>query len=573
MVLRRVALKRLVTFDRLEDRRLLALTMSGTAFSAAQEQTFSGQVATVYDTDLSNTPTSFNSVQINWGDGQTTAGQIVGPLVVPGVFQVTGSHAYAAAGSYSTLISVSTTSGADASAAGTANISAPPFLVAVNTISTAPGTPLDQIVATFIAPNSPATLPASSSAIINWGDGQTTVGMIGGGPGAFTVTGQYTYTTAGTYTTSVTVALANGSTSTGTGQANIAYPSPYTPTSNLIVIPAYQPIDNGTLATFTGATGQTAADFTASINWGDGSTTPASVVSDPTMSGVFDVNGTHTYTNPGTYPIAIMVSDQIGNPFSITTTATVTTADLSGSTPPLTGGLDDVISNGPLAANGFTNTNRPTFSGTATPFSTVQLYARHFNADAELPLGEAVTSANGQWSLTVSPLAVGKWIFTATETPPGGYPSSMITLTNQNEGTVVYIDLSPKLVRWISHGEKAPAHPGKAVVVTPRCRSRRVRDTTPFEARRNRPRTRSELRGSRPLVVEDSPQLLGRDVAAAQDQSDGLAGEFLAPCHRGGDGRRARPFGDQLRGLDDQADGRGDLLVIDEHHLVDQAGE
>ena len=68
-----------------------------------------------------------------------------------------------------------------------------------------------------------------------------------------------------------------------------------------------------------------------------------------------------------------------------------------------TGGLTVSIANGPFSSSGYTNTNRPTFSGTATPFATVQLYARYLNIDSQLPLGEAVAGANGQWTLTTGP--------------------------------------------------------------------------------------------------------------------------------------------------------------------------
>jgi hypothetical protein len=96
------------------------------------------------------------------------------------------------------------------------------------------------------------------------------------------------------------------------------------------------------------------------------------------------------------------------------------------------GGLANLISNGPHAANGFTNTNWPTFSGTAAPFAVVQLYARRFNVDAQLPLGLAVAGASGQWSLTTGPLAHGIDIVTATVRATGGYPSSLMTLRNAN---------------------------------------------------------------------------------------------------------------------------------------------
>jgi hypothetical protein len=53
----------------------------------------------------------------------------------------------------------------------------------------------------------------------------------------------------------------------------------------------------------------------------------------------------------------------------------------------------------------------------------------------------------------------GTYTITATVTIPGGYPSQMMTLQNSNDSQLVYIDLSPALVRWLSHGQKAiPQH-------------------------------------------------------------------------------------------------------------------
>ena len=44
-------------------------------------------------------------------------------------------------------------------------------------------------------------------------------------------------------------------------------------------------------------------------------------------------------------------------------------------------------------------------------------------------------------------------------------------------------------------------------------------------------------------MVEHAPQLLDRDIAAAEDQADGLAGKLVAPGHSG-DRRRAGALGD-----------------------------
>ncbi len=69
-----------------------------------------------------------------------------------------------------------------------------------------------------------------------------------------------------------------------------------------------------TVATFTDPGQSTAAQFTVTINWGDG-TTPSTVT--PTQPGgpgtVFFVTGTHTYTSAGAYPIVVTVIDTAYN--------------------------------------------------------------------------------------------------------------------------------------------------------------------------------------------------------------------------------------------------------------------
>lgn len=142
MSLRRDVLKRRVAFDHLESRQLLTLTMTPVHITATQNSTFTGAVASLLDSNLNASPSDFNnppgSVQIDWGDGQTTSGQVVGPLL-PGVFEVDGSHNYAQAGTFSTLIAVSDSSGHQASTAGSASVASQPFVINVNTISGAPG--------------------------------------------------------------------------------------------------------------------------------------------------------------------------------------------------------------------------------------------------------------------------------------------------------------------------------------------------------------------------------------------------------------------------------------------------
>ena len=88
------------------------------------------------------------------------------------------------------------------------------------------------------------------------------------------------------------------------------------------------------------------------------------------------------------------------------------------------GGLDLSAANGPYVSMGYTNTNQPTFSGMALPFSIVQLYAHPFGVDIQEPLGETVTNNIGQWSLTAGPLLAGTYNISAIVIPPAGPPSA-----------------------------------------------------------------------------------------------------------------------------------------------------
>ncbi|MGH7138851.1 MAG: Kelch repeat-containing protein, partial [Pirellulales bacterium] len=73
----------------------------------------------------------------------------------------------------------------------------------------------------------------------------------------------------------------------------------------------------GKVASFTDSyPGAQASDLTASIAWGNGATSTGTVTSDG--KGGFDVTGTQTYAVAGAYPIAVTVSDNLGNVLAIT---------------------------------------------------------------------------------------------------------------------------------------------------------------------------------------------------------------------------------------------------------------
>jgi len=429
---------------------MLSLVLAATSISAVQGQAFNGPVATLFDTDLTAEPSDFTA-RISWGNGQQqTTGQVVGTLL-PGVFQVDGTYTYPAGGAFTTQISVTDNSGQNAVASGSAAVVsavASQLTIAANAVTGTAGQALSNVtVATFIDPN-PSDTAADFKALIEWGDGHSSPGSVvpvPGGPNHFTVTGSNTYASPGTFATTITVvgvgSVPGGST---TGTANISAPSGFL-TGQSIVGPAGQLLNNVVVATISDpVTTDTENLFTAMISWGDGQATQGMVTGN---SGKFNITGSHTYTTPGSFPITVTLANQAGKTYSTSSTATIQNAETNVS---FTGGLAPIPGNGPNAAEGYTNTNRPTFSGTALPYSTVQLFARPSSLDVNEPLGYAIASTTGQWSLATGPLADGIYNVTAIVTPPGGYPGPVQPLANN--GRVVIDTVAPKVVGIANSG-------------------------------------------------------------------------------------------------------------------------
>ncbi len=70
---------------------------------------------------------------------------------------------------------------------------------------------------------------------------------------------------------------------------------------------------NGAVASFVdGTPSATQANFTSTIDWGDGTGPTPGTVSGPT-GGPFTVSGTHTYSSPGAYAVNVSLSDTVDN--------------------------------------------------------------------------------------------------------------------------------------------------------------------------------------------------------------------------------------------------------------------
>jgi hypothetical protein len=315
------------------------ITISGTATAteadvlAAMGDNVSGsqgtplnnvQVATFTTTYTANVASDF-AANIDWGDGTVTQGTVSGSS---GSFTVDGTHTYTAPGTDTFTVSVFDADGtASASANGTATIAARTLTGTMVLNSATEGTALanSTTVATFTDTINSDTASDFTATIV-WGDGATTAGTVVGSNGSFTVQGGHTYPDEGSDPASVTLThTADSASATVSGSVAVAEADVLAGHGTSFKASTHRPF-SGVVATFTDTdTANVAGDFTASINWGDGTVTAGTVSGG---SGSFSVSGTHQYAHPGHDNITVTLSDDA--PGTATATANSTANVSSG---------------------------------------------------------------------------------------------------------------------------------------------------------------------------------------------------------------------------------------------------
>jgi hypothetical protein len=256
-------------------------------------------LATFMDTDPLGTTTDYTAT-VNWGDGTPTVSAMIAEPAGPGLpFDVSQAailgHTYAEEGKYVTTIVISDAGGSKTIVNGAVDVADAPLTSAG--LPTPPiipeGTQFSGAVATF-SDLDPAGTPSDYTATITWGDGITTLGtIVPGTPGLFNVLGTHTFEE-GTYTVSVVIADAGGATTTAVSTFKI--------TDAPLLVASIPPITEAQAQSFTAPIGaftdadslSTASDFSATINWGDGSAVTSGVISQQ-ANGTYIVTGTHIY--------------------------------------------------------------------------------------------------------------------------------------------------------------------------------------------------------------------------------------------------------------------------------------
>jgi hypothetical protein len=268
--------------------------------------------------------TTSSNFQIDGGTGPNTlqlnvTGTTVN-LASPGVAAFGNSTSFA----YSDFSSLAVLSDQD---------NTPPAVTPGAAVTTAVNVPIASAVVATFTDSDTIENATSYTATIEWGDGTVSAGSIaftgtstigGATVNDYAITGNHTYTTAGAHPTTVLVSDLGGTFNstaagipvvttlpalaavTGTGAtvdvnaiAAGAFTTPEATAGTLASFPA--------LFTFTDNPAPlSAAAYTATINWGDGSPSSAGTIS--FAGGVFTVSGAHDYGQTGAYTITVIVN-------------------------------------------------------------------------------------------------------------------------------------------------------------------------------------------------------------------------------------------------------------------------
>lgn len=160
-----------------------------------------------------------------------------------------------------------------------------------------------------------------------WGDSTSSAASIGHYPGFtryFIMGGSHAYAEEGSYTTSLSVSDFWAGVASASGSSSVA-DAPLTATGTTLNGTVGTAV-SGVVAHFTDADpAGTTSDYSATINWGDSTTSPG------TIGAGFTVSGSHTYTTAGTRTITVSIFDVGG----AHTTATGT-ANIQPATPAIT---------------------------------------------------------------------------------------------------------------------------------------------------------------------------------------------------------------------------------------------
>jgi hypothetical protein len=157
--------------------------------------------------------------------------------------------------------------------------------------------------------------PGDYSAVIDWGDGHVSAGVIRGEALHFAVEGSHTYTTGGEYDVSMIIRTSDGAAAAGVR-------TPVKPFADPLTITRQPQLDNSIacgyprnweqhIGAFADVDPADPSAYSVRIDWGDGTITAGKIYQ--LGQGNFGVAGTHDYARGGTYPLSYTVTRRVGD--------------------------------------------------------------------------------------------------------------------------------------------------------------------------------------------------------------------------------------------------------------------
>ena len=161
----------------------------------------------------------------------------------------------------------------------------------------------------------------------------------------------------------------------------------------------------GTVASFTDAdTIATAADYSATISWGDGSSSAGTVAG---AAGAFTVSGSHTYAEEGAEQVTVTITDTDNPSNSATANSTATVADAALAASPACSAT---------FAHAYSATTA-TFVDAASPAGTLSDFSAAINwGDGAITAGRIILGGGGAYAVSGSHTYASTGLFTITTT-------------------------------------------------------------------------------------------------------------------------------------------------------------
>ncbi len=413
-----------------------SITAKGLQNLAGVEGTpFTDPVATFTSANPLAVASKFRA-RIDWGGGVIDPVAIIRPSALAGSFEVSGSHAFDFGATQPISVTVQSTGGVESTVTSTINVSDAPLAVASNRVTAGVGQFGSLALGTLEDGAAAFSDAGDFTVTVDWGDGTGGPGRVvptSASPSSYVVFGDaHAYLAAGSYTARATI-REHATTVTITAPVTIN-PAALSATFAPFQVPE-KSVFSGNVARFTSQNSLASANnFAATVNWGDGSSSPGTV----TQTGEgFDVAGSHAYATSGNFTVRVAIASD-----EKVATLAQGVVTVEERLVPIEGGI--------VGGIGASNSNRPTYRGTSESSDIVTLTATRAGVGSPIFLGATRAAADGTWSITTVPLLDGSYKVTANAADSAGNPSTFpVTFPTLVVDTIAPritgVSLNPKL--------------------------------------------------------------------------------------------------------------------------------